>query len=81
MDRNYIRRHTALIVEKDGYYLQGKSKLTGQVIWSASKYDAWRTRERADAVHVAHVVKGQLWLFNPLIGKSEPTGFLREARA
>lgn len=72
MDKGYIRRHTALIVEKDGYFLQGRSNLTGELLWTWSKYDAWRSRKPHDAARVALAVGGKLWLFNPLVGLSMP---------
>lgn len=72
MDRDYIRRRTTLIVEKDGYFLQGRSCLTGELIWTWSKYDAWQTRTLRDAARIALVLGGTLWMFNPLMGDAVP---------
>lgn len=81
MERDYIRRKTALIIEKDGYFLQGMDIAMDEPIWTRSRYDAWRTRERADAALAAHRLQGRMWLFNPLVGQSWPVDVLRRERA
>lgn len=64
-----IRLATALIIQKDGLYLQGKQLGTNILLWSNSPWDAWRTRCRGDAEQVAFAVKGEIMLFNPVIGQ------------
>ena len=64
-----IRFYTNLIVYKDGKYLQGYIIGLNELKWSDSPWDAWMTRERADAYRVAHAVKGELFLFNPIVGQ------------
>jgi hypothetical protein len=65
-----LRLATVLIIRKDGQYLQGRQMLTGIMLWSTSPWDAWQTRCRGDAERVAFAIKGELILFNPVIGRT-----------
>ena len=64
-----IRMKTVLIVERDGEYLSRKMLLTGTVMWSNSKWEAWKTRDRDLAEAMAARYGGRLMLFNPIIGR------------
>lgn len=64
-----IRSATGLIIEKDRKYLVACQIGTRRLIWSASPWDAWITREREDAKRVLAVTGGQLTLFNPIAGQ------------
>jgi len=65
-----IRLYTNLIVQKDGKFLQGYIVGMNELKWSDSPWDAWMTRERADAYAVAQKVDGELVLFNPIVGQT-----------
>lgn len=69
-----IRSCTCIIIEKNGEFLKGRSILTGELTWSNSPYDAWKTRKKDKAYIVAHKVKGKRYLFNPVANQ------LREMR-
>ena len=71
MNNLYIRRKTAIVVVKQGKYLVGMTDW-GSLIWSDHIYDAWRTRNRPDAVRVAGKTGGSLVLFNPVTGQTAP---------
>lgn len=62
-----LREKTQLIVRKDGEYLQCLDYFY-KLRWSTSPYDAWSTRNLADAQKVAEKVGGELWIFNPIVG-------------
>ena len=64
-----IRKLTGIVIRKDGEYLVGYSALDGCTIWSASPWDAWRTRRRDHAMMVADRVGGMRVLFNPVAGQ------------
>ena len=64
-----IREHTGLIIKKDGYYLVGTILYSTDLRWSASPYDAWKTRRRESAQRVAEKVGGEILLFNPVAGQ------------
>ena len=61
-----IRLYTGIIIERDGEYLVGVIYGTLKLRWSASPWDAWITRERANAMKVARAVGGKPFLFNPI---------------
>ena len=67
--KNAIRRATCLIIRKDGEYLVGTILYSTDLRWSRSPYDAWSTRERADAELVAGLVGGEMVLFNPVVNQ------------
>ena len=45
--------------------------LNGNLRWSRSVYDAWRTKDRMSAYRVAWRVGGSVLLFNPIVGKTK----------
>ena len=64
-----IRRHTGLIIKKDGKYLVGRILDTSLLKWSESPWDAWMTRIRANARSIAEKTGGEIMLFNPIAGQ------------
>lgn len=70
-----IRLKTCLVVRRGKKYLRGRSMVTGELLWSDSPYDAWQTREKPDAERVAGRIGGELWLFNPVIGKTKERSY------
>lgn len=62
-----IRSQTGLIVEKDGKYLVAAAGMFPR--WSLSPWDAWRTRKRENALFVARAIRGNIMLFNPIVGQ------------
>lgn len=64
-----IRLKTALIIRKDGKYLQGKKMMQNELKWTDSPWDAWKTRIRAEARSVQEKVGGEIVLFNPVAGQ------------
>lgn len=64
-----IRRETCIIIRKHGLFLQGRSVMTNELVWTWSAYDAWRTRNRALAVDVARETGGVMVLFNPIVNQ------------
>ena len=61
-----IRTKTCVIIRKNSKYLVGKSKMTGQYMWSIYRNDAWRTRNRETAREVARKTGGIEMLYNPV---------------
>lgn len=68
--KDNIRKATCLIIERDGEFLVGTSALG--LRWSNSPYDAWSTRDKMKAFRVSWVVRGRLFLFNPIVGQLKP---------
>ena len=64
-----IRLYTRAIVRKNNRYLQGKSLMTNRLIWCASPWDAWWTKDAETARTVARVIGGTAMLFNPVARK------------
>lgn len=64
--KNDIRRKTTLVVEKDGEYLMAFNFF---LRYALSPYDAWQTRDVEAARMVADRIKGNLMLFNPVVGQ------------
>lgn len=64
-----IRKSTVLIIKRGAEFLVGRIPYSMELRWSGSPYDAWKTREKEKAQAVAHVVGGDLWLFNPIAGQ------------
>ena len=64
-----IRTKTGLIIHKNGAYLVARQVGTGDLVWSASPWDAWITRSREDAESVMSIIGGELFLFNPVAGQ------------
>jgi hypothetical protein len=69
MKADYIRTQTALIIRKHGRYLVGREMYEGPLVWSLSRYDAWKTRDREKARDIARKVGGIVMLFNPIVGQ------------
>ena len=63
-----VRTKTALIIRKDGMYLQGRILYSNELRWSGSPWDAWSTRIRAKARSVQEKVGGEILLWNPVAG-------------
>lgn len=61
-----IREKTTLVVEKDGQYLMAFNFF---LRYALSPYDAWQTRDIEAAQMVADRIKGNLMLFNPVVGQ------------
>ena len=59
-----------MIVRRGRLYLVGRSAMTGDLIWSAYKYDAWRTECRKDAEKVAGRIGGEVLTFDRLTGQT-----------
>lgn len=66
-----IRQYTRAIIRKNSMYLQCKSSISGELVWSTSPFDAWWTRNADVARNVARKTGGVAMLFNPVIGKVE----------
>ena len=64
-----VRCYTGIIIEKDGRFLVAYCQITGELIWRDSPWDAWITRKRDKALMVAEKVKGNRFLFNPVVGQ------------
>ncbi len=64
-----IRECTVVIIKRGAEFLVGRIPYTTELRWSRSPYDAWKTRKKETAQAVAHVVGGDLWLFNPIVGQ------------
>ena len=64
-----IRLETGLIIRKDNEYLVGRVIYTGELRWSHSPWDAWKTRVRANARSIADKTGGEIMLWNPVAGQ------------
>ena len=62
-----IRRQTGIIIRKNGEYLVGRICWSSELKWSASPYDAWKTRDREEAESVARATGGIMMLWNPIV--------------
>lgn len=69
-----IRRETCLIIRRENEYLVGRVIYTGELRWSLSPWDAWRTRDIEAARRVAGRVGGVPVLFNPIAGQMKEVG-------
>ena len=67
--KDEIRKKTCVIIRKENEYLVGTILGSTDLRWSRSPYDAWSTRERADAELVAGLVGGEMVLFNPVVNQ------------
>lgn len=65
-----IRKYTRVIVRRNREYLQCKSKIHGGLVWSASPWDAWWTRNADNARAIARKTGGIPVLFNPVTGRT-----------
>ena len=57
MEMSNIRRCTWLIIKRGPEYLVGRILGTNDLKWSTSTWDAWRTRDRAEAEDVARAME------------------------
>ena len=64
-----IRLETGLIIRKGCEYLVGRVIYTGELKWSLSPWDAWKTRVRANARSIADKTGGEIMLWNPVAGQ------------
>ena len=64
-----IREQTCIIIRRNGEFLVGTIFYSTDLRWSASAYDAWRTRDREQAAEVARKTGGVMVLFNPVTGE------------
>jgi hypothetical protein len=69
MSRDDIRKKTCIIIRRNGEYLVGTILYSKDLKWSASAYDAWRTRRKETAERVARETGGVMVLFNPITGE------------
>lgn len=74
MKNKYMKKATVLIVRRGVDFLVARIPYSLEFRWSRSAYDAWNTRNAAEARKVADLLGGDLWLFNPVSGE------LREAK-
>ena len=65
-----IEQFDAWIVQRGRLFLQGRRFRRGQLIWTSSRYDAWRARKKEDAERVARATGGKIVHFNPISGES-----------
>lgn len=65
-----IEAHDVWIVQRGRLFLQGRRFRSGQLIWTWSRYDAWRARKKEDAERVARATGGKIVRFNPISGES-----------
>lgn len=66
-----IRTKTCLVIEKDGRYLSGYGTFMGTVEWSDYLSNAWKTRDKEEALRVAEKYGGSLVLFNPIVWRTK----------
>ena len=64
-----IRKKTCIVIRKNGEYLVGYIVFTDELRWSASPYDAWKTRNKEKAAEVARKTGGIMVLFNPIVNQ------------
>ena len=65
-----IRKKTCIVIRKNGDYLVGYIVFTDELRWSASPYDAWKTRNKEKAAEVARKTGGIMVLFNPIVNQT-----------
>ena len=69
-----IRKKTCIVIRKNGEYLVGTICYSAELRWSASIYDAWRTRDREKAGEIARRTGGIMVLFNPIVNQMKVIG-------
>lgn len=62
-----IRKETCIIIRKNGEYLVGRVVYSSELRWSIYAHEAWRTRNREQALAVARATGGVPVLFNPIV--------------
>lgn len=71
MNRNEMKKHTYLVIEKDGEYLTGYGTFMGIVGWDKHLSNAWKTRDKDEALRVAEKYGGTLKLFNTVLWRTQ----------
>lgn len=66
-----IRTKTFLVIEKGGQYLAGYGTFMGIIRWSENLSEAWRTRDKQEALRVAEKYGGSLMLFNTVVWRTK----------
>lgn len=69
-----IRAETCIIIRKNKEFLQGKEWFTNRPLWTPYKWNAWRTRDKAEAEEVARKTGGVMVLFNPIARQMKVIG-------
>ena len=69
-----IRKQTCIIIRRNGEYLVGSILDSQDLRWSNSRYDAWKTRNRALAEKVARRTGGIMVQFNPVVEQTKVLG-------
>ena len=72
VNKDEIKKQTCLVIEKDGEYLAGYRTAIGFVYWTRHLTDAWKTRNKEEAMAVATTYGGRLMLFNPIVWQTKP---------
>ena len=63
------RLKTGIIIRRGVEYLVARQIGTRRLVWSSSPWDAWITRDRENAEHIAKITGGDMILFNPVVGQ------------
>ena len=71
MKNDELRKHTCIVIRKQGEYLMDACIWTSEPRWGISVYDAWRTRNKEAAQRIARVTGGVMVLFNPIVGQTK----------
>jgi len=74
MTKDRINRKTVIIIRKNRLWLKGRDMLTREIEWTSSPYEAWKTKDEAQAAEVAQRFGGIMVLFNPIINKKRVIG-------
>ncbi|MBQ2462963.1 MAG: hypothetical protein II504_11065 [Clostridia bacterium] len=69
-----IREATCIIIRKNREFLQGTEWITHRPMWTPYKWNAWRTRDKAEAAEVARKTGGVMVLFNPIARQMKVIG-------
>lgn len=69
-----IRKQTCIVIRKNGEYLVGTILYSTDLRWSASLYDAWKTRDIEKARRIARMTGGVMVLFNPIVNQKKVIG-------
>ena len=72
VNKDEIKKQTCLVVEKDGEYLAGLGSAIGFTYWDRHLTNAWKTRDKEEAMAVAAKYGGRLMLFNPIVWQTRP---------
>ena len=61
-----IRKHTFIIIRKNGEYLAGRVFYSEQLRWTIYAHEAAKTRNKALAARVAKAIGGTMMLYNDI---------------